>query len=156
MGRMKVKQGLFFLVVLVYLTLLFTGWAMATEEKKDTRPERGIAVYPEFSTVSIAKGEAVRMDLTLENKGRTDETIDVKISTIPKGWKATMKGGSYLVGGLYVTNGKSRNLSLSLEPDKSVGPGAYIFQFDAQTTDGKFTSTHKLTINGPGKSSRNR
>ncbi len=28
------------------------------------------------------------MDLILEDKGRTDEIIDVKISTIPKGWKA--------------------------------------------------------------------
>jgi uncharacterized membrane protein len=144
---MRMKQGLFFLIVWVCLALLFAGGSFATEEKKDTRPERGIAVYPEFSTVSIVRGEAIRMDLTLENKGRTDETIDVKISTIPKGWKATMKGGSYLVAGLYVTNGKSRNLALTLEPDKSVGPGSYVFQFDAQTADGKFTSTHKLTVN---------
>jgi uncharacterized membrane protein len=47
---------------------------------------------------------------------------------------------------LYVPNGKSRNLVLSLEPEKTVGPGTYIFQFDAQTEDGKFTSTHKLTV----------
>ncbi len=129
--------------------LLSHGFLLAAEdkEKKDTRPERGIAVYPEFSTVSIAKGESVRMDLTVENKGRTDETIDVKISTVPKGWKATMKGGGYLVGGLYVANGKSRTLALNLDPDKSVGPGAYTFQFDAQTADGKFTSTHKMTVN---------
>lgn len=147
MGRKRMKQGLFFLVVLMGLSLLSAGGAFAEEEKKDPRPERGISVYPEFSTVSISRGEAIRMDLTLENKGRTDETIDVKIASIPKGWKATMKGGSYLVAGLYVTNGKSRNLSLNLEPDKSVGPGAYVFQFDAQTADGKFTSTHKLTVN---------
>ena len=65
------------------------------------------------------------MDLILENKGRTDETIDVKISTIPKGWKATLKGGSYVVTGLYVPSGKTKNLALSLEPDKTVGPGTY-------------------------------
>ena len=61
------------------------------EGKEDLRPERGIAVYPEYSGVIVSKGETVRMDLTLENKGRTDETIDVKISTIPKGWKATLE-----------------------------------------------------------------
>jgi len=86
------------------------------------------------------------MDLTLENKGRTDETIDVKISNVPKGWKATLKGASYAVTGMYVTNGKSRTLSLALEPDKSIGPGTYDFQFDGQTSDGKFTSTHKLIV----------
>ena len=86
------------------------------------------------------------MDLILENKGRTDEVIDVKVSTIPKGWKATLKGGSYLVGGLYVANGKTKNLSMELEPDKSMGPGAYVFQFDAKTEDGKFTASYKLTV----------
>jgi len=118
----------------------------AQEEKKDLRPERGIAIYTEYAGVVVSKGETVKMDLTLENKGRTDETIDVKISTIPKGWKATLKGAAYTVTGMYVPNGKSRNLALNLEPDKTVGVGAYDFQFNARTEDGKFTSTHKLTV----------
>lgn len=147
MSGMRMKQGLFLLIAGACLSLLSPVLIFAAEEKKDTRPERGIAVYPEFSSVSTGKGETVRMDLTLENKGRADETIDVKISTVPKGWKATMKGGSYLVSGMYVANGKSRNLALTLEPDKTVVPGAYVFQFDAQTADGKLTSTHKLTVN---------
>jgi uncharacterized membrane protein len=87
------------------------------------------------------------MDLILENKGRTDEVIDVKVSTIPKGWKATLKGGSYLVGGLYVANGKTKNLSMELEPDKTMVTGTYGFQFDAKTEDGKFTASYKLTVN---------
>ncbi len=132
---------LFFLISFAFPLLLF-----AQEEKKDLRPERGIAVYTEYSGVTVPKGETVKMDLTLENKGRTDETIDVKISTIPKGWKATLKGGSYLVTGMFVSNGKLRNLALSLEPDKTIGPGTYLFQFDAQTADGKFTSGHKLAV----------
>ncbi len=128
------------------LSFFLFSSALAQEEKKDLRPERGIAIFSEYSAVSVPKGESVKMDLTLENKGRKDETIDVKISTVPKGWKATMKGGSYLVSGMFVSNGKSRNLALNLEPDKTIGPGTYEFQFDAKTEDGKFTSTHKLTV----------
>ncbi len=142
MNRSRTIVPIFLSVVIV----LFFSFASAQEEKKDSRPERGIAVYPEYSALTIPKGESVKMDLTVENKGRMDETIDVKISTVPKGWKATLKGGSYLVSGLFVSNGKSRNLALSLEPDKTVGPGTYDFQFDAKTEDGKFTSTHKLTV----------
>jgi len=133
------------LVVLIFLFFI-PSLSIGQEEKRDLRPERGIAVYPEYSGVIVSKGETVRMDLTLENKGRTDETIDVKISTIPKGWRATLKGASYLVTGMYVANGKSRSLALNLEPDKSIGPGTYTFQLDAQTTDGKFTSAHPLTV----------
>src|SRR3990172_6648602 len=133
---------------LIALLLFFISPALifAQEEKKDLRPERGIAVYPEYSAVTVAKGEAVKMDLTLDNKGRTDETIDVKISTVPKGWKATLRGGSFLVGGIFVPNGKSRNLSLSLDPDKSVGLGNYVFEIDGLTADGKFTTKQKLAV----------
>jgi uncharacterized membrane protein len=149
MGRVNLDRKLFFipLSALIFF-LIFPSFIFAQEEKekKDLRPERGIAVFTEYSGVVVSKGETVRMDLTLENKGRTDETTDVKITTVPKGWKASLKGASYLITGMYVPNGKSRNLVLSLEPEKAVGPGTYIFQFDAQTEDGKFTSTHKLTV----------
>ena len=146
----RVNQGrasvsIFLLFVLVFC-LTLSSLAFAQEEKKDLRPERGIAVFPEFSGVVVPKGETVRMDLILENKGRTDETIDVKISNIPKGWKASLKGGSYVVSGLYVPNGKTKNMALTLEPDKTVGPGTYTFQFDAQTADGKLTSSNKLNV----------
>ena len=137
----------FILLVVWLLSSLMVSSLYAQEGKKeDLRPERGIAVYPEYSGVVVSRGEAVRMELTLENKGRTDETINVKISTVPKGWKASMKGAAYSVTGMYVPNGKSRNVSLNLEPDKSVAPGTYGFQFDAQTLDGKFTSSQKLTV----------
>ena len=134
------------LLVAVVFCLALPSLILAQEEKKDLRPERGIAVFPEFSGVVVPKGESVRMDLILEDKGRTDETIDVKISTIPKGWKATLKGGSYVVSGLYVPAGKTKNLALALEPDKAVGPGTYTFQFDARTADGKFTTSNKLDV----------
>ena len=150
MGRVnrgRIVFSIFVAVLLGCFILSSLGLAQEDKEKKDLRPERGIAAYTEFSIVTVPKGESVKMDLTLDNKGRTDETIDVKVSTIPKGWKASLKGGSYLVGGLFVLNGKTRNLSLDLEPDKSIGPGTYVFQFDAKTADGKFTASHKLTVN---------
>ena len=134
-----------FLGILIFC-LILPSFLFSQEEKKDLRPERGIAVFPEYSGVVVPKGESVRMDLILEDKGRTDETIDVKISTIPKGWRATLKGGSYVVLGVYVPNGTTKNLALTLEPDKTVGPGTYTFGFDARTADGKFTSSNKLNV----------
>ena len=105
-----------------------------------------MAVYPEYSGVIVSKGESVKMDLIMDNKGRSDETIDVQISTIPKGWKASLKGGGYQVTGVFVPNGKTRNLALNLDPDKAVGYGTYVFQIDAQTADKKLTSSQKLTV----------
>jgi uncharacterized membrane protein len=134
-------------VLIGCIILSSLGLAQEDKDKKDLRPERGIGVYPEFSIVTVPKGESVKMDLILDNKGKADETIDVKVSTVPKGWKASLKGGSYQVGGVFVPNGKTKNLSLDLEPDKSIGPGTFVFQFDAKTEDGKLTATPKLTVN---------
>jgi uncharacterized membrane protein len=150
MGRVNRGQVIYFIFLAVLLGVFISsslGLAQDDRDKKDLRPERGIAVYTEYSSVTVPKGETVKMDLTIENKGRTDETIELKLTTIPKSWKAMLKGGNFLVAGMFVPNGKSRNLALSLEPDKSVGPGTYVFRFDAKTEDGKFTSSHTLTVN---------
>ena len=149
MVRVSLERKLFsvFLTAVV-LFLIIPSLGLAQEEKKDTRPERGIAVYPEYTGVTVTKGETVKMDLTVDNKGRADETIDVKLLEIPKGWKATLRGGSYLVAGIFVPNGKSKTLALSLEPDtKVVDVGTYTFQITGQTADGKLTSASKLTVN---------
>ena len=145
MGRVN-RGRMIFSISLIALLFVVSSITLAQEEKKDQRPERGITVYPEFSGITVTRGETVRMDLTLENKGRTDETIDVEISKIPKGWKASLRGGSFMVSGLFVPNGKTRTLALSLEPDKSIGPATYDFQIDGKTGDGKFTSTQKLAV----------
>lgn len=147
MRRLSWVQGVLYMALLVMVvSLVSSPVTWAEEEKKDLRPERGMAVYPEYSGVIVSKGESVKMDLIMDNKGRSDETIDVQISTIPKGWKASLKGGGYQVTGVFVPNGKTRNLALSLEPDKTVGYGTYVFQIDAQTADKKLTSNQKLTV----------
>jgi uncharacterized membrane protein len=87
------------------------------------------------------------MELTLENKGRADENIDVRIAAAAKGWKATLKGARYQVTGMYVPNGKTKTLTLNLEPEKGIAPGQYAFQFEAKTQDGKFTSAHTVNVN---------
>jgi uncharacterized membrane protein len=142
------RKGVSVFLTALVLFLMIPSLGLAQEEKKDLRPERGIAVYPEYTGVTVVKGETVKMDLTVDNKGRADETIDVKLLEIPKGWKATLRGGSYLVAGIFVPNGKSKTLALSLEPDtKVVDVGTYTFQITGQTADGKLSSASKLTVN---------
>ncbi|MFH2075337.1 MAG: NEW3 domain-containing protein [Pseudomonadota bacterium] len=150
MGRVNlVKKSLSVAFIFFILLGVMPALVSAQQEtdKKDNRPERGIAVYTEYSGVSVARGETVQMDLTLENKGRRDENIDVRIVSAAKGWKATLKGARYQVTGMVVPDGKAKTLALNLEPEKGIGPGKYAFQFEAKTADGQLTSSHTLTVN---------
>src|SRR5574341_767866 len=70
--------------------------------KRDDRPERGIAIYSDYSGVVVPVGEGVRMDLTVENKGKRDETVELKLVSVPKGGKASLKGGDFTVTGVCV------------------------------------------------------
>ena len=114
--------------------------------KRDDRPERGIAIYSDYSGVIVPVGEGVRMDLTVENKGRRDETVAMKLASVPKGWRASLKGGSFTITGVSVPDGKTRTLSFSAESDKGLGPGTYVFDVQGVTTDGKLTANYAITV----------
>ena len=137
-----------FVTFIIAMFCLF-GLAAAQEKEqkeRDTRPERGLAIYTEYSGIFVPPGEPVRMELTADNKGKTDENIALTISAIPKGWKASLKAPNYTVNAVPVPAGKIRTLTFLAEPDKGVKLGAYLFQIDAQTADGKFTSSQKIEV----------
>ena len=147
-GSIGLKSVLF-LSILILFSVAGAATVLAQSEKdKDVlpRPERGIAIYTEFSGVVIPPGEAVRMELTADNKGKRDENFLMKISQIPKGWRAFLKAPSFTVDAVPVPATKARTLTFLAEPDKTVKPGNYMFQIDAQTEDGKFASTQKINV----------
>ncbi len=141
----RVKMSILIVGAMICFLALPTALP-AQEREKDTRPERGMAIYTEYSGIFVAPQETVRMDLTIENKGKKDENIGLKISSVPKGWKASLKAPSYVVDAVPVPGGKTRTLTFVAEPDKGVKPGTYAFQIDAKTEDGKFTSSQKINI----------
>lgn len=119
---------------------------LSAEEVKGGKPERSIAVYTEYSGVVVPLGETVTMGLIVDNNGRKDETIDLDLAEVPPGWKATLKGAAYGITGIFVPAGKSRNLSLILEPSHVAGPGTYDFRINARSRDGAIETTHRLTV----------
>ena len=106
MGRVR-SHRLLALVALVALALVLSGWtSMAAETKKkedfENRPERSIQTSAEFPGVQVPPGQTVTMNLIFDNKGRTNENVDVSIAAIPKGWKARLKTDQYTVTGVSV------------------------------------------------------
>jgi uncharacterized membrane protein len=147
-GNLRCKSVL---ILMFIVFICFCGFSPAlaqADKEKDVlpRPERGMAIYSEYSGIFVAPGESVRMELTAENKGRTDEDFILKITQSPKGWKASIKAPNFTVNAVPVPATKTRTLTFVADPDKTIKPGSYLFQIDAQTADGKFTSSQKIEV----------
>lgn len=129
----------------------------ATEEQdRRDRPERGIGLFAEYSGIVVEQDGNVRMDLTVENKGRRDEDVALQLAAVPKGWKASIRAGGFTVSGVPVPGGKSRILTFQAEPEKGLRPGTYVFRIDAATADGALTAAQQIAVttrerSGPGE-----
>jgi uncharacterized membrane protein len=128
------------------LLALVPGAAGAAEAPVDTRPERGISVYTEYSGVVVPVGETVRLELTVANKGRRDETVALNLVSAPKDWKTELKGGGFTVTGVAVPDGKDRRLTFTAEPPKGQEPGTQTFVVEGVTTDGALRSRQTITV----------
>jgi uncharacterized membrane protein len=131
------------------LVLVVPSLAAAASDdaaRRDNRPERGIAIYSDYSGVVVPVGEGVRMDLTVENKGKRDETVALKLAAVPKGWRASLKGGSFTVTGVSVPDGKTRTLAFSADPEKGLAPGTYTFEIQGVTPDEKLKAEYAITV----------
>ena len=143
------RPGHFAGLLIALLVLVAPPAALGADNepaKRDERPERGIAIYSDYSGVIVPVGEGVRMDLTVENKGKRDENIALKLTSVPKAWRASLKGGSFTVTGVSVPDGKTRTLAFSADPEKGVGPGTYPFEIQGVTADGNLTTNYTITV----------
>ena len=128
-----------------WLLVFFTS-AVFAEEKKKNLPPRGIAVFPEYTGIIIDRGENVSIDLTVVNRGKRDENIDLEVTDFPKGWKAWIKTYNFAVNGVHVKSDSSKSLTLRAEPGSEVAPGEYTFSVLAQTQDRKLSSKGQAVI----------
>ena len=127
--RPQRAPGLLYRVVLTAtiaaLILFFATAPVGAAEDaraKADRPDRGISLIPEYTQLLIPVGENVRLDLTVANRGRRDENVLLALTSVPKGWKAAIKGGQFAVSGVPVASEKSRTLTFTAEPEKGLAP----------------------------------
>jgi uncharacterized membrane protein len=127
------------------------GASAIGEEKSKNLPPRSILVSPEYTGIVVSEGEDVSIDLTVRNLGRKHEDIDLKLVSVPKGWRAWIKTYSFQVTGVHVKSDSSKSLTLRVEPDKGVGPGSYTFGIEAHTRDRKLSSSSRVMVQVKGK-----
>ena len=145
MQRVKTGRNLLIVLLMISALVLSSSLCFATE-KDENRPARSISMAAEYPGVVVPPEENVSMDIVFHNQGKSDETVDVWISEIPKGWKAKIKTYRYSVTGVYVPGGEDKSLTFEAEPGKDVSPGKYNFRVEAKTVDGQFKMEQNILV----------
>lgn len=138
------------LIFIVVVGLILFQWPCLAyggeNEEKEERPARLIVMAAEYPGVVVPLEEDVNMDLIFYNKGRSDENVDVRVASVPKGWKARVKTYRFTVTGVHVPSGEDKTLTFEAEPDEDVKPGKYEFRVEAQTPDGQFKMAQTIMV----------
>ena len=142
-------QRILWVVLLVGVTMVFSGgFCVGAEEKEQEgeRPERLVEMAVEYPGVEVPAETDVSMDVIFYNKGRSDEAVDVKLSQVPKGWTARVKTYRYTVMGLHVPAGEDKTVTFEADPDEGIQPGEYRFGIEAKTRDGRFKMADTILV----------
>lgn len=128
--------------------VLWPGGSAGADRAPDRpdRPERGIVVYTDYSHLVVPVGETVRMTLTVDNRGRREENVALTLTTVPRGWQASLRSGQFTVRGVPVAAGKSRALTFTAEPDEGLRAGTYTFELEGRTADGVLTAAQTIVL----------
>jgi uncharacterized membrane protein len=100
----------------------------------------------EYPGVEISPGETITIGLVAQNRGQTDETLDVSIAEKPKGWIAAIKSAGMTVTGVYLPAGGSKTLSFEAVPPMEEKPGTFLFRVKGQLADGQLRLEKALTV----------
>jgi len=147
----KRERGMIFLIsFLAIMGVLFFTWPSAAEEKdkgkKGEKPERLIVMAVEYPGIELPPDEDVTMDIIFNNKGRSDETVHVRVTKKPQGWKTRIKTYRYGVSAVSVPSGENKTLTFEAVPDKDIAPGNYEFRVEAETPDGNFKMSQDILV----------
>jgi uncharacterized membrane protein len=107
------------------------------------QPLTGLWLTTPFPGVTVRVGDAIKFDLTVENKNRPPARIDLSVSGLPEGWTSEIEGSGKPVSAVLIGADQSQSLVLQVTPPPGAKIGAYPFTLTGKT-DGQ---TLSLPIN---------
>ena len=143
-SRKKIR--LFTILPLFLAGLICLASASQLNAEETPLPDRMLSMAAEYPSVEIPPDEDVSMDIIFYNKGKSDENVDVWISSLPDMWAAKLKTYRYAVGAIHVPSDDNKTLTFEATPDENIQEGAYTFRIEAKTPDGRFHMAQDITV----------
>ncbi|MCX7856628.1 MAG: NEW3 domain-containing protein [Deltaproteobacteria bacterium] len=145
------RKKIVLIFMVCFLSLLFYWPSFSAETKKKVEdyeklPERSLTMAAEFPGIEVPPGESVNMNITFFNRGKTTESVNVRIVSKPENWRTRIKSENFTVTAVSVPWGEDKTVVFEAEPDRSVRPGDYPFVIEAKTSDEKIVLTQRILV----------
>lgn len=99
-----------------------------------------------YPAISVAPGSKVSFTITVS--GDVNQQVAVSVSGAPSDWKATLRGGGYVVNGIQTDSGGKATLSLEVDVPASATDGATHLTVAGSTGAARAELPLTITVNG--------
>ena len=118
------------LLLLLLLASLAVGQVVAEEAERD------IAFHTTYTSLLVSRGEEVKLDVDVVNRGTVAEDIDIELDAPPE-WDIVLTdwSGKISIKSVHLEPEKSATLKLQLTPKSDAPEGDYNIALAASTSD---------------------
>lgn len=110
---------------------------------------RGIWLTTPYPALTLRIGDAIKLDLRIDNKGLPPTRMELSVQGLPDGWSYEIDGGGKPVSAAYVAPDQSQSLTLQLTPPAGAKPGAYPFTVSGGTANETLRLPIALALSEP-------
>ncbi len=107
---------------------------------------RGLAVYTQYPAQTVRAGEPVSVSITVRNFGLPPQVVDLRVTEVPRGWRAQFLAGGRVVQSVSVIPDGEATVTLRLEPPRGARAGTYRFRVAAQGQGTAATLPLEITL----------
>lgn len=122
---MTLRKRAFTLCMLLLVALSLAGAPQASAQDL-----RVVTPYP---SVAVEPGDRVTLDLTV--LGDEPAPVQLEITEVPDGWEALLRGGGFVVGGVFTSPDEPPEVELEASVPSDVEEGAYTVEVTATAGD---------------------
>ncbi len=123
----------------VWLLVAALGMAFAQEY-------RGLSLSTPYPAQTVRIDKSITLPLTVKSYGLPPQTVTLRVTTIPDGWKATLLGNGRPIEAVFLEPDGTAEVSLKLEPPADATPGTYRFTVEATGSGARSTLPITLTL----------
>jgi len=147
----KAERALMSIFAVFLLVFFISSFCLSAEAKKKAEdyeklPERALSMAAEFPGIEVPPGEPVNMNITFFNRGKTTESLTLRVTSKPENWRTRFKTETFTVTAVSVPWGEEKTVVFEAEPERTVKPGDYPFLIEAKTLDEKIVLTQRIVV----------